>query len=187
MRGRGWLSLVGACSVLLVTSRARAQCTMDTECMGESVCENGHCVAPVASPPVAAAPPAAAPSVTTPSAAVAPAPLSQPTMVRHSTVMMTAGILMTALAGGALLVAGGAFLDAAFCSSGALFGKARSKSCNNDGVIYGSLLTAGGLVAAGVPLIVIGARREPAKLEATAAFTPWAMPTSVGVGLRISM
>ena len=59
--------------------------------------------------------------------------------------------------------------------------------CNYDGVIYGSLLTAVVLVAVGVPLIVIGAKKEPAEPDATATITPWVTPAAVGVGLRVSM
>ena len=59
--------------------------------------------------------------------------------------------------------------------------------CNYDGVIYGSLLSAVVLVAVGVPLIVIGAKKEPADPDATATITPWATQTSAGLGLRFSM
>jgi len=170
---------MGASAVLLMASHSwAAQCTMDTECAGEEVCENGQCVEPAATPPVAAAPPV----VAMPPAAPEPAPLPQPTMVRHSPVMMAAGIVMMPLAIGALFVAASNAGHAGSCD-----GSPSSQSCDNEGVKDAALYTAVGLVAVGIPLIIIGAKKEPAKPNATASFTPWATPTCVGVRLRISL
>lgn len=101
-------------------------------------------------------------------------------MVRYSPVMMAAGIVMMPLAFGALFVAASDSLHIGSCGDS-------TKSCDNDGVVDGALFTAVGLVAVGIPLIMIGARKEPAKPKTTAVVAPWATPTGVGIGLRIKM
>ena len=107
-------------------------------------------------------------------------------MVRHSKGMMVGGIVMTSLAPVAVAVASLAWLGETFCNvDDNLAGPQRR--CGYDSVIYGSLLTGAALIAVGVPLIVIGAKKEPADPDATATITPWATRTSLGVGLRISM
>lgn len=56
MRGRAsWVVLAGG--LTLFSSVARAQCTKDTDCKGDRVCEAGKCTAPAA-PPETATPPA---------------------------------------------------------------------------------------------------------------------------------
>jgi hypothetical protein len=175
---------------------------MDNDCKGDRVCEQGQCVAP---PAPAALPPApAAPAGAAPAAAGAPAPLAAapppapvdappppPTMVRHSSGMMAGGIVMVSLTPVALLVALGASVSQSVCkvdnggyydSSGTYTGYRRD--CNNDGLIYGSLLTAAALVGVGIPLIVIGAKKEP---EGSAIIAPWATPTAAGIGLHINL
>jgi hypothetical protein len=55
-------------------------------------------------------------------------------------------------------------------------------------VIYGSLAGAFVLVGAGVPLLVIGAKKEPVDdSDAAATISPWATPTSGGLSLRLQM
>ena len=43
------------------------------------------------------------------------------------------------------------------------------------------------LVGAGVPLIVIGAKRVPAKRPWETAILPYATPNGVGIGMRLTM
>jgi hypothetical protein len=85
MHGRLVSAGLGGLALLLAHSVAAAQCTMDTECKGDRVCEKGKCVSPAPAPaPAAAAPapdgtaPATAPTETVPAPAadpsVAPAP-----------------------------------------------------------------------------------------------------------------
>jgi len=107
-------------------------------------------------------------------------------MVRHSKGMMVGGIVMTSLAPVAVAVASFAWLGEEFCNVDGDPAEPQQR-CDYDSVIYGSLLTAAALVGAGVPLIVIGAKKEPEAPEATATITPWATRTAVGVGLRVSM
>jgi hypothetical protein len=66
-------------TVLLVSALAQAQCTKDTDCKGNRVCEAGKCTSPASAlPPAPPAPPGAeAPANATPApgiAATAPAP-----------------------------------------------------------------------------------------------------------------
>ena len=56
MRGRAVWALISASSVLLVSALANAQCTKDTDCKGDRVCEAGKCTSPVL-PPAPPAPP----------------------------------------------------------------------------------------------------------------------------------
>jgi hypothetical protein len=72
----GWVLLLSL-GTLLVSGGARAQCTKDTDCKGERLCESGKCV----EPPVAASPaspveaPIPAPDATSPATTPAPAPV----------------------------------------------------------------------------------------------------------------
>jgi len=196
--GRGsWLGFGAGALVLFATSVSHAECTMDTECKGDRVCDHGQCVAPPASTaPAAAAPAVAAAPVAVAPTAPAPLPVAvappAPKMVRHSAGMMAGGIVMVSLSPVALLVALGASVSQSLCkttndysydsSTGTTYNP--RTDCNNDGLIYGSLLTAAALVGVGVPLIVIGAKKEP---EGTAVIAPWATPTAAGLGLRVNL
>ena len=42
-------------------------------------------------------------------------------------------------------------------------------------------------VGAGVPLIVIGSKKEPVEPSATATISPWATRNAAGLGLRIEL
>src|SRR3954468_6899164 len=97
---------------LVFASSAHAQCTMDTDCKGDRVCEAGSCVTP-ALPPAPAAPSGAAPAVAAPVAAPPPPPSysvppgtvedTRPKMQRHSAGMMAGGIVMVSFVPVALL------------------------------------------------------------------------------------
>jgi hypothetical protein len=194
---------------LLVASLSRAQCSKDTDCKGERICEAGACVAASAALPPPPAAPAAVPPTTEPAPApppaasqdrvVAPRPLepppavmapAKPKMQRHSTGMMVGGIVMTSLAPFALIVSLVADLEQNSCEGG-FFGEptldsnGRYRDCSSyDRAIYGGLLVGGGLLAAGIPMIVIGAKKEPV---ATATVRGWIGNGGGGLGLRVDL
>jgi hypothetical protein len=67
MHGRlVWAGLSGV-AALLLSGAAAAQCTMDTECKGDRVCEAGKCTAPLPPAPAPAPPPGAEAPATDPS------------------------------------------------------------------------------------------------------------------------
>jgi hypothetical protein len=105
-------------------------------------------------------------------------------MERHSTGMMVGGIVMLSLAPVAFLTAGIARLGKGFCDLDDDYG------CDSDydPTIYGALLTGVVFVGAGIPLVVIGAKKEPVEEEvAKAIVTPWLTPSAAGVAVRIDM
>jgi hypothetical protein len=105
-------------------------------------------------------------------------------MQRHSTGMMVGGIVMLSLAPVALLTSGVARLIKVACDAGDDHG------CDQDydPTIYGALLTGVALIGVGVPLVVIGAKKEPVDpAEATATISPWATADGAGIGVRIDM
>lgn len=71
MRGRASWVLCGG--ILLFSGVARAQCTKDTDCKGDRICEEGKCTSPVPVTP-APAPPAAAVAPALPPVVQPPAP-----------------------------------------------------------------------------------------------------------------
>jgi hypothetical protein len=105
--------------------------------------------------------------------------------------MMVGGIVMTALAPVALLVAAAANNEQTYCELGIgdfdddAFGVDDNvDSCDDyDKTIYGGLISAAVLAGVGIPLIVIGAKKEPV----TARIMPWATAKSAGFGLRVDM
>jgi hypothetical protein len=196
--GRCALGFFGGIATLTATSLAQAQCSKDTDCKGDRVCDGGSCVAPApaavapaATPPAPGATaepeevppgPAAPPSLPT-STSVTPSP---PKMQRHSKGMMVGGIVMVSLTPVALAVAGFSALGKGLCGIDDLD---HNRSCDGyDPVIYGSLLSALVLAGVGIPLIIIGATKEPVDSSSpSATLTPWATPTSAGVGLRLQL
>jgi hypothetical protein len=135
------VGLLGGGAAVFATSLAQAQCTMDTECKGDRVCDGGSCVAPKSGAATAARP-TSQPAQTQPTpdaGAAEPADTkpAQPKMRRHSRGMMAGGIVMVSLAPVALLVAGFAGLGKIACG---LDDYDRSRTCSGyDPVIYGSL------------------------------------------------
>lgn len=184
-------SIVGS-ALLLVTSLSQAQCAKDTDCKGERVCEAGKCVeAPAAATTTAPAQPSAPAQASAPADSAAgrepaPEPLSlKPRMRRHSTGMMVGGIVMLSLTPVALIVAGVAGLGKSVCRI-----DNSEHACDNDydATIYGSLLTGVVLVGAGIPLLVVGAKKEPVdEAQVTATVSPWVTPSAAGVGLRVDL
>jgi hypothetical protein len=173
--------LLGAGGVLLLSSVAQAQCSKDTDCKGNRICEAGVCTAA----PTQAGAPDAAPAAP-PAQVVVLAPQAQPpTPVkgpRHSTAMMVGGIVMVSFAPIALITSAIANVEKHGCEDG-IYGPIRDCDQYNP-TIYGGLIAAGALVAIGIPLIVIGAKRDPV---GTATVTPWATPHGGGLGLRIDL
>lgn len=66
-----WFSAAAFVVVTSLTISAHAQCTKDTECKGDRVCDAGRCAGPP--PPASTAPPAVAPAPARPPDAVEPA------------------------------------------------------------------------------------------------------------------
>jgi hypothetical protein len=205
MRAREGLSVLAAVGVLFVSQRAFAECTMDTDCKGDRICEQGVCVSPTNATPAPAAPaaPAAPPpvAVSAPAATAAPRPALPedppvPRMERHSKAMMTGGIVMVSVAPLALLVAGISALEQDLCEighgdtsySGSSAGvSVRAQDCSSyDTRIYNGLISALVLVGVGVPLIVVGAKKEPVE-RTSVALTPWLSPSSSGLALRVDL
>jgi hypothetical protein len=193
-----FVGLLGVGSVLFWSSVAEAQCTKDTDCKGNRICEAGVCTdaaggapapepappapAPVGAPaPVAAPPPASAP-------VTAPAPQAPPPTPakgeRHSTGMMVGGIVLVSLAPIALITSLTANIQKSNCELGEAYLDGFGNCDQYDATIYGGLIAAGAFTAIGIPLIIIGARREPAQ---TATVTPWATPHGGGLGLRVDL
>jgi len=87
--------------------------------------------------------------------------------------MFVGGIVMASLAPVSMWVTAFNFL---FC------GGETSSGCTKN-VVTGLVLT-GALLGAGIPMIVIGARRDPV---ASARVMPWVAPHSGGLGLRFDL
>lgn len=96
---------------------------------------------------------------------------------------------MTSLAPVALIVSGTAALSASFCTfdDDDTSGTSYRRRCNYDGIVYGSLLTSVVLLGVGIPLIVIGGKKEPESEHLSATVTPWATPSAAGIGLRLDL
>jgi hypothetical protein len=110
---------------------------------------------------------------------------------RHSTGMMVGGIVMVSFTPIALLVAAVANAQQTTCELGSYDydgvsgGFSTGGDCDDyDPTIYGGLLSAAVLAGVGIPMIVIGGKKEPV---ATARITPWATAKSAGFGLRVDM
>ena len=189
-------------SCWLITSLSQAQCTKDTDCKGERVCEEGACVAaPTSSAPPPAEAPAPAPAAAPPPPPPPPPSYAEPpdTSVRdtrvkdlrgkrHSTGMMAGGIVMVSFVPIALLAAWVADIEQNTCERGYDFysgSNTNHTDCGRyDPTIYGGLISAAVLAGVGIPLIIIGGKREPV---GTAKITPWATPQAGGVSLRVDL
>jgi len=111
-----------------------------------------------------------------------------PRRKRHSTGMMAGGIVMVSFVPIALLVAMVASIEQSACEHGTYYnGSIQTAGVNcgrYDPTIYGGLLGAAALAGAGIPMIVIGGKREPL---GTARLAPWASPHGAGLGLRFDL
>jgi hypothetical protein len=112
-----------------------------------------------------------------------------PPRKRHSTGMMVGGIVMTSFVPIALLAALVANAEQTNCESSNYFGGGTLNPGTNcekyDATIYGGLGAAVLLAGVGIPMIVIGGKKEPAHRAAT--LTPWATPQAAGLGLRLDL
>ena len=175
-----------------ISGLAHAECAKDLDCEAELICEEGQCVpAPtaVASPAPASAVTSSAPVSVAPASAakpperaalVAEAPGPRPVAMR----MKSPGLL----AGGVVLVTVGV--------AGMFFGLGGS-SCNDlvnsqdDGNCRAAqggrttvMLVGLGLIVGGVPLIVIGSRREPVAMVSLA---PWVSHQHGGLRVQLHL
>lgn len=103
--------------------------------------------------------------------------------------MMAVGIVMVSVGPLALLAAMVTSFNKADCENyDPLFeasGSSRGSNCGRYNTpLYVSLLSGVGLIGAGIPMIVIGGKREPV---GTARLTPWASPHGAGLGLRVDL
>jgi hypothetical protein len=111
---------------------------------------------------------------------------------RHSTGMMAGGIVMVAFVPVALLVSLVASAEKSVCGVDDYNYDTNSYThgdCNGyDGTIYGSLVVAAVLAGVGIPLIIVGAKKEWVRDDgAKLKLTPWATAHSAGLGLRVEM
>jgi hypothetical protein len=105
-------------------------------------------------------------------------------MQRHSTGMMAGGIVMVSFVPIALLAAMVANLEQTVCEGG-VYGGSNNTDCDRfDKTIYIGLFGGAALLGAGIPMIVIGGKREPV---GTARLAPWASPHGAGLGLRVDL
>jgi hypothetical protein len=180
--------VLGGATCLLVTSLGHAECRMDNDCAGELVCENATCVAPRSVAPPAPAPAAVAPQPTTaPPPNQAPARQSREPPAeaplprrgkRHSQGMFVTGIVITSLAPIGLIVTGLGMMCGLMSTSDTRGGD----DCGQ--LLVGGLVTTAVLAGVGIPLIVIGAKRDPVAIGRVA---PWVTPRGAGVGLRFDL
>jgi hypothetical protein len=94
---------------------------------------------------------------------------------RHSQAMFVTGIVITSFAPIGLLVTSVGLLCGLTTTN-------RNTGCGD--IIVGGLVTTGIFAGIGVPLIVIGAKREPVAIGRVA---PWLTPRSAGIGLRFDL
>jgi hypothetical protein len=106
--------------------------------------------------------------------------------------MMVGGIIMVSFSPIALLAAAIANAEQNACEShGYYFDGSGVTTYDDDDcsaydkTIYGGLIGGLALAGAGIPLIVIGGKKEPA--TSTATISPWVAPQAAGVGLRLEM
>ena len=187
-------------AVVLGSSRARAACSKDVECEGDAICEDGRCVAPLPPAPTATADqtptPGQAPAAATghpetvppvPVAKPAPVTVPQPKPARR---IKSPGLLI----GGITL----ATLGAASLWTGVYMGF-RNGICNvsedpdgdldcPDGDLALGLVGLGLVVGGGsVPLIVMGARKEPVPQRPRATLRPWFGARGGGVNVQLDL
>lgn len=186
MRGGFWAGLLAA-SVVLTSGVGRAQCTKDTDCKGERICEAGQCTAPAVAPK----PPVATASVTPEQP-----PQNQGERTRFfdderegkprrikkriKNPALLAGGITSASLGLGLLVYG--VLASAQCNAGDL---SPPPDCSSENRRLRDFALMGvALIGVGVPLIVIGAKREPVP---TLALGPWVSPQHGGLQLQLQL
>jgi hypothetical protein len=124
-----------------------------------------------------------------PSADVEQRPVKRKTE-RHSVGMMAAGIVMVSISPIPLLAGMIYSVEGMACRSSnlAIDGSDYDDGCDGyETAAIGLTLTSLALIGAGVPLIVIGGKRVPAKEPWRAEISPYATPDGVGFGLRLKL
>lgn len=104
--------------------------------------------------------------------------------------MMAGGIVMVSFVPIALMVSLVANIQQTACNGGyhSLDSTRTSQgNCDRfDASIYGGLISGVALLGAGIPMIVIGSKREPLG-GGSVGLAPWATPNSAGLRLRLDM
>ena len=105
--------------------------------------------------------------------------------------MMAGGIVMVSFVPIALIAAWVADIEQNQCEAGYYnFSSSTGQltqgtNCGRfDPTIYGGLISAAVLAGVGIPLIIIGGKREPV---ASARVTPWATPQAAGLSLQLHL
>jgi hypothetical protein len=92
--------------------------------------------------------------------------------------MMVSGIVITGLS---IIPLSFAFLGSLGCTQGE---PRPGQNCNGSDYVTGGLIVAGVFFGVGIPLTVIGSKREGLT---TARIAPWVAPRSAGLGLRFEL
>lgn len=167
---RSLLTATVAASFALWSGAARAQCTKDTECKGDRICNQGVCqTAPLAQPLAA---PARA-------SAIAPAARAR----RRSTGLMVGGIVLTSLGTASLATALGLTIAEVSCDDAA---DERARCRAFDTAALATLLAGFGATSIGIPLIVYGAKKLPVE-PVSATLAPWLTPNTAGLSVRLRL
>jgi len=132
---------LAAAAALLWSSAASAQCTKDTDCHGDRICQQGSCVSPAPPPPRVSAPP--------PAAAGAPVDLSSRRLALKVHPLTILGGIIVGAASGVTILSLPVELEYALAPNVSVFGQAAPL------VVTSPLGTAAGLILGG------GARLYP--------------------------
>jgi len=191
MRGGFWAVLM-AVAVVCSSAAAHAQCSKDTDCKGERVCEAGQCVGAAPAPEPTDPKPEAEPA---PHAAVSSEPPREsapepdvrffdedkPRKAKKrigKPGMLVAGIVLASAAPIVLVVG----VLTTSCHYSSL--DSSSSGCDANARLLAFGLGAAALVGIGVPLIVIGAKRVPVRQVSIA---PWLAPRQAGLQLHLAL
>jgi hypothetical protein len=170
MRGSGWAGLLAA-SVCLGSQLAHAECTKDLDCEGELICEDAKCTeAPPPSPLVSPALPRARPEERVERSERPERPPRRGKRFKRPG-LLPVGIL---IAGGGV----GVLIYGVFST------QCRTTPCDTSHDLPAFALITLAMEGLAVPLIVMGAKREPVP---TVAVTPWLAPRQGGVQLQLRL
>jgi hypothetical protein len=205
---RGAFAVAMGCMVVHWASSAHAQCTKDTDCKGDRICNDGACndptppatlaPLPAPEPPAAIAPPAPPSPGAIPDAC---APRGDGSAAREessvateprSPAMATTGLVLTAigtvsLVTTAILVGKGvadqnasesAFCTDDICSHAADAQRSAGNALVADAMVSGVIAAA--LLGTGIPLFFVGRHQVPAHGQGAA----WWVPQRISAGLR---
>jgi hypothetical protein len=169
-------------SLLGFADRASAQCTKDIECKGDRICSDGACVDPSPAPPPL--PPSASGAGVTQAEKPPAGAAEEGPMEPRSPAMRTTGIVLTA-AGTVAAVVSVVFLVEARSERDATNADCPNNLCTTPVAIDHldkantfatagtvTLLSAGALLGAGIPLYFVGRHEVPASKPQPAAWIP---------------